>query len=66
MKNNRLVFKPCVRYIYDEGIYFGETSHTLISWGEREEEDVLKVAVMLINELLENCKLEYVGEKEMV
>lgn len=64
-EKNKLEFKPCVRYVYNESIYFGDTSQTSLCWTEKEKDDVFKVTVMLINALLKNCKLEYVGDKEV-
>ena len=65
-ENNGLKYKPCVRVVYNNNIYFGETSHTFISWNINEKDEVLKNVVALINGLLKGYKLIYEsgGENE--
>lgn len=63
-ENNRLKYKPCVRVVYNNNIYFGETSHTFISWNINEKDEVLKNVVALINGLLKGYKLIYESEGE--
>lgn len=59
-----LKYKPCVRVVYNNDIYFGETSHTFISWNINEKDEVLKNVVTLINGLLKGYKLIYESEGE--
>lgn len=63
-ENNGLEYKPCVRVVYNNNIYFGETSHTFISWNINEKDEVLKNVVALINGLLKGYKLIYESERE--
>lgn len=63
-ENNGLKYKPCVRVVYNNNIYFGETSHTFISWNINEKDEVLKNVVALINGLLKGYKLIYESEEE--
>lgn len=63
-ENNGLKYKPCVRVVYNNNIYFGETSHTFISWNINEKDEVLKNVVALINGLLKDYKLIYESEGE--
>ncbi len=59
-----LKFKPCVRVVYNNDIYFGKTSWTYISWHIEEKDEVLKNVVALINGLLKGYKLIYESEGE--
>ncbi len=63
-EDKRLKYKPCVRVVYNNDIYFGETSHTFISWNINEKDEVLKNVVTLINGLLKGYKLIYESEGE--
>lgn len=62
-EKNKLKFKKCVRFVYCNSIYFGETSQTLISWNVNEKDEILKFTVALINQLLKDCKLIFKEEE---